>query len=167
MKRPSHADLEEELARKFNWTRQLSGCICSHESDDFTADLVYSITILTTDATADAGKSMSPDPQDMPCKGGANRNGDRGLASMFDDDIPGLPLGVTDNPLENELPNTVTNRQNRINWSSRKSEPRTQPVDEPLFASYQYSPAVQKAIESILYIADHIKKEDDDNNVSQ
>lgn len=50
----------------------------------------------------------------------------------------------------------------RINWTTEK----TVPVDNPLFASYQYSPAVQKAIESILYIADHIKKDDDDNNVS-
>ena len=50
----------------------------------------------------------------------------------------------------------------RINWTSEK----TAPVENPLFASYQYSPAVQKAIESILYIADHIKKDDDDNNVS-
>lgn len=78
---------------------------------------------------------------------------------------------MTDNALDTELgiPNIMTNRQNRINWSSsgRKGEGRSLPVDQPLFASYQYSPAVQKAIESILYIADHIKKEDDDNNVSQ
>ena len=51
----------------------------------------------------------------------------------------------------------------RINWTTEK----TAPVENPLFASYQYSPAVQKAIESILYIADHIKKDDDDNNVSK
>ena len=50
----------------------------------------------------------------------------------------------------------------RINWTIEK----TAPVEDPLFSSFQYSPAVQKAIESILYIADHIKKDDDDNNVS-
>lgn len=36
----------------------------------------------------------------------------------------------------------------------------------PFLQSYQHSPEVQSAIESIFYIADHIKKEDDDNNVS-
>lgn len=56
----------------------------------------------------------------------------------------------------------LSHRQ-RINWTTEK----TAPVENPLFAPYQYSPAVQKAIESILYIADHIKKNDDDNNVSE
>ena len=126
------------------------------------------MAVLPADATEDAGKSISPDSRDL--KGG-NRNGYCGFGTGFEDDIPGLPLSVTDNPLDAELglPNILTNRNNRINWTSsgRSGDGRSHPVDQPLFASFQYSPAVQKAIESILYIADHIKKEDDDNNVSQ
>lgn len=54
---------------------------------------------------------------------------------------------------------------NKANWNGEGHLIRSFPVEQPLLASYQYSPEVQKAIESILYIADHIKKEDDDNNV--
>ena len=84
--------------------------------------------------------------------------------SAYEDDIPGLPVqaGEVENVVDAELglPSLLPLR-NKINWTSEKSAPCEQPVFQP----YQYSPAVQKAIESILYIADHIKKQDDERNV--
>lgn len=94
--------------------------------------------------------------------------GYRGLGSVFDDDIPGLPVSVSGmqsscQHLDTELGlSALLSPRTRINWASEKSAP----CEQPLLSSFQYSPEVQKAIESILYIADHIKKEDDDNNVS-
>ena len=89
-----------------------------------------------------------------------NQAGYHGLSPGLEEDIPGLPFPVTSGSSTD--PELGIRSARRINWTSEK----TIPVENPLFASYQYSPAVQKAIESILYIADHIKKDDDDNNVS-
>lgn len=98
--------------------------------------------------------------------------GYRGLGNAFDDDIPGiaglpsLPTSVTGTSscqIDGELGLvSYLPPRTRATWVTEK----TLPVEQPLLSSYQYSPEVQKAIESILYIADHIKKEDDDNNVS-
>lgn len=97
--------------------------------------------------------------------------GYRGLGNQFDDDLggiglPSLPTSVTGASscqIDSELGlvSFLPPRTRNINWHCEKSLP----CEQPLLSSYQYSPEVQKAIESILYIADHIKKEDDDNNV--
>ena len=82
--------------------------------------------------------------------------------SAYEDDIPGLPVpaaAVDDMPdAELGLPSLLPLR-NRITWTCDRTEPCERPVSCP------YSPAIQKAIDSILYIADHIKKQDDEKNV--
>lgn len=82
--------------------------------------------------------------------------------SAYDDDIPGLPATVVDVEMgdaEVGLPSLLPLR-NKINWTCEKG------CGEGVEAPFQYSPAVQKAIESILYIADHIKKQDDEHSVT-
>lgn len=114
--------------------------------------------------------------------------GYRPFISTLDDDIPGLPVpGPADidyNNIDPEmaLPQVIGSRfsgngnhggENRINWSTAQQHadnPRldNSRLDNPRLSnsSYQYSPEVQTAIESILFIADHIRKDDEENNVS-
>lgn len=79
-------------------------------------------------------------------------------------DVADCPSGLTDFPVFFSS-SSPSFSPNKANWNEEGRLIRSLPVEQPLLASYQYSPEVQKAIESILYIADHIKKEDDDNNV--
>jgi hypothetical protein len=83
--------------------------------------------------------------------------------SVVEDDIPGLPVqaGGDEADPEQLSPPSILSLRNKINWTSEKSAP----CEEPVFQVYQYSPAVQKAIESILFIADHIKKQDGEKKV--
>lgn len=84
--------------------------------------------------------------------------------SAYEDDIPGLPATIADVEMgetEVGLPSLLPLRH-KIHWTSEKGAP----CDPPVGPRFQYSPAVQKAIESILYIADHIKKQDDEHSVS-
>lgn len=87
-----------------------------------------------------------------------------GVGDVADCPGSGLTGQVTDFPVFfSSSPPSFS--PNKANWNGEGHLIRSFPVEQPLLASYQYSPEVQKAIESILYIADHIKKEDDDNNV--
>lgn len=97
--------------------------------------------------------------------------GYRSFRSAFDEDIPGLPIpsmvGAAGSDIEHKMgimppfiPNAIHASMNRINWTNTK-----QSGDQQVPGPYQYSPEVQKAIESILFIAEHIRKEDKDNNV--
>lgn len=84
--------------------------------------------------------------------------------SAYEDDVAGqrVPAGDVENVVDTGLsPPSLMPLQNKINWNCEK----TAPCDQSVFQVYQYSPAVQKAIESILYIADHIKKQDDEHSV--
>lgn len=87
-------------------------------------------------------------------------------SQRVDGDILGLPVG---NGCDQEyafdpelgLPNPPNfspppTRNNR-NWSGG---------NKPFSSAHQYPPEIQKAIESILFIANHIRKDDDENNVS-
>ena len=102
------------------------------------------------------------------------------FVSGLDNDIPGLPL-ICDyttaheysNALDSELAmsrNTYCN-ENRIHWTNEKEVMTSTPLEQNqhqfVGSSFQYSSEVQKAIESILQIADHIRKDDDENNVRQ
>lgn len=102
------------------------------------------------------------------------------FVSGLDNDIPGLPL-ICDyttahqysNAMDAEIGinrNTNFNNENRIHWNNDKEVMTSPPMEsnpnQLMSSSLQYSPEVQKAIESILQIADHIKKDDDENNVS-
>ena len=106
--------------------------------------------------------------------------GQQHFLNAIDNDIPGLPL-IADyttntheysNALDSELAinrNTFCTNDNRIHWSNDK-EVMTSASLEPnqhqlMGSSFQFSSEVQKAIESILSIADHIRKDDDENNV--
>ena len=101
--------------------------------------------------------------------------------SGVDNDIPGLPL-ICDyttaheynNALDNELAfnrNPYYNCENRILWPNDKEVAPSLPTEPNghhlMSSSFQMSSEVQKAIESILQIADHIRKDDDENNVSE
>ena len=50
--------------------------------------------------------------------------------------------------------------RSRINWTCDRSPPC-----HPVPHSFRYSPAVQKAIDSVISIANHIKKKDDEVRV--
>lgn len=163
MKRPSHSDLEEELARKLK-----NALLSPRDSLFFPADASDGKkTTETSDAISfakgpfkNSGKLIAGHLHSPHVAS----SGYHGLSPLLDDDIPGLPLSMAPSgpPVVDPEIGLLPHRQ-RINWTTEK----TAPVENPLFAPYQYSPAVQKAIESILYIADHIKKNDDDNNVSK
>ncbi|KAI1301175.1 Acetylcholine receptor subunit alpha-like 1 [Halotydeus destructor] len=136
MKRPSLNDLEEELSK-------------------------------ASMPNTDKATSLSSPTEVCPSRN--NRNGYRGLGNNMDDDIPGLPVSVVGDSVDSEQglsgflssPAAMTHGSlgRGINWTNNDKSV------QPLLASYQYSSEVQKAIESILFIADHIKKEDDDNKV--
>lgn len=84
--------------------------------------------------------------------------------SAYEDDVAGprAPTADVENVVDVELsPPSLMPLQNKINWNCEK----TAPCDQSVFHLCQYSPAVQKAIESILYIAEHIKKQDDEHSV--
>ncbi|CAG2182538.1 unnamed protein product [Oppiella nova] len=61
------------------------------------------------------------------------------------------------------------NHENCIHWSNGKdmmaNVANVEPNHQMFGSSLQLSSDVQKAIESILNIADHIRKDDDENNV--
>jgi len=109
--------------------------------------------------------------------------------TAIDNDIPGLPL-ISDftnnheynNTLETELGipaptnrSTYCNHENRIHWCNDKEvmtsvsleHNQQQHQQQLLNSQFEFSSEVQKAIESILNIADHIRKDDDENNVCQ
>lgn len=105
------------------------------------------------------------------------------LMTGLDNDIPGLPL-ICDytsgheynNAFDAELTftgvrNPYYNRDNRIVWPNDKEVASALPVEsnghQMTASSFQMSSDVQKAIESILQIADHIRKDDEENNVNE
>ncbi|RWS22340.1 nicotinic acetylcholine receptor alpha4 subunit-like protein [Leptotrombidium deliense] len=136
MKRPSSHDLAEELANASKPSKvELSSC--------------------------NGGQS------ELTFRKNVYRNGYRGFRSAYEDDIPGLPMPpVVESmcSLDPEIgmspysPTALNSNGTQINWSNIKAQPDYQQQDV-------YSPEVQKAIESILFIADHLRKEDEDNNV--
>jgi hypothetical protein len=109
----------------------------------------------------------------------------RHFITAIENDIPGLPLisdftnaHEYDNTLDSELGippplnrSSYCNHENRIHWCDDKEVMTSGPLEpnqhQLLNPQFQFSSEVRKAIESILQIADHIRKDDDENNVSQ
>lgn len=79
-------------------------------------------------------------------------------------DIAGLPVNtdILDNSMEGRIfgPNLFNSNNNQINWSCKGQQDSLCP-NSPV-----YSEELQRAIESILHIANHLKEEDREKNVT-
>ena len=88
--------------------------------------------------------------------------GYQGLDSQYDEGIPAgdAPIGdyfVDDHEMGSPI---------FIPCTHDDSSGKPLQVQRLSFSTFQFSPSAQRAIESILYIADHIKKDEEDERVS-
>ena len=95
------------------------------------------------------------------------------LINSYEDDIPGLPAPELlfhsptnidgDFTISPVLTSSYYNQERRINWCNER--PAGVYFEQHQLANSQLASDVKKAIQSILFIAGHIKKDDEETNV--